>query len=189
MKGPGCYLGRALTGLWFRGGRNRRLAVLIYHRVLPNADPLHPREPDLDTFRWQMAAVAATCNVLPLTEAVERLASHSLPPRAVAITFDDGYADNLTQALPVLHEFDLPATVFVASGFIDDGIMWNDTVIETLRRVPDGEVDLSPINLEPAQVDGVDARRFLIQTVIDHLKYCFWMNASNGRMSLRIIWV
>lgn len=171
MKGPDCYFGRALTGLWSRGGRNGRLVVLIYHRVLPNADPLHPGEPDLDTFRWQMAAVAATCNVLPLTEAVERLACHSLPPRAVAITFDDGYADNLTQALPVLYEFDLPATVFVASGFIDGGIMWNDRVIETLRRVPDGEIDLSPVNLEPAQVDGVDARHSLIQTVIDHLKY------------------
>jgi len=171
VKGSGLYLGRALTGLWSRGGRNGRLAVLIYHRVLPSADPLHPGEPDQDTFRWQMAAVAATCNVLPLTEAVERLASHSLPPRAVAITFDDGYADNLTQAVPVLQEFDLPATVFVASGFIDGGTMWNDRVIETLRRVPVGEIDLSPVGLGLAQVDGVDARRSLIQTIIDHLKY------------------
>ncbi len=171
MKGPGAWLGRTLTGLWSRGGRDGRLAILIYHRVLPATDPLHPGEPDVDTFRWQMAAVAATCNVLPLTDAVERLASHSLPPRAVAITFDDGYADNLTQALPVLQALDLPATVFVASGFIDGGIMWNDRVIETLRRVPDGEIDLAPVDLEPVRVDGVDARRSLIQTVIDGLKY------------------
>ncbi|HEB55838.1 MAG TPA: polysaccharide deacetylase family protein [Gammaproteobacteria bacterium] len=171
MKGAGLYFGRALTGLWSRGGRNGRLAVLIYHRVLPGVDPLYPGEPDQDTFRWQMAAVAATCNVLPLTEAVERLTTHSLPPRAVAITFDDGYADNLTQALPVLHEFELPATVFVASGFIDGGIMWNDTVIETLRRIPAGEIDLSPVDLEPARVDGIDTQRSLAQVIIDRLKY------------------
>jgi peptidoglycan/xylan/chitin deacetylase (PgdA/CDA1 family) len=72
-------------------------------------------------------------NVLPLDEAARRLADGSLPPRAAAITFDDGYADNLTVALPILARHGLPATVFVASGYLDGGLMWNDGLIEAAR--------------------------------------------------------
>ena len=57
-----------------------------------------------------------------------------LPPAAAAITFDDGYRDNLEIAAPILKRRGLPATLFVASGFIDGGIMFNDMVIEASVR-------------------------------------------------------
>ena len=53
--------------------------------------------------------------VLPLMEAVERLALGSLPPRAVALTFDDGYASVVETAWPMLRKRDMPATLFVCS--------------------------------------------------------------------------
>lgn len=161
MKGMSRFFGRRLTGLWSRAGGGAMGVWLCLSMSI--ADPLRPDEPDQDTFRWQMAAVAANCNVLPLSEAVERLSKGSLPPRAVAITFDDGYAGNLTQALP--------ATFFVATGFLDGEIMWNDMVIETLSRVPAGDVDFSHLGLGLVRVNGVDTRRFLAQVVIGRLRY------------------
>jgi len=56
--------------------------------------------------------------VLPLMEAVERLALGSLPPRAVALTFDDGYASVVETAWPMLRKRDMPATLFVCSEYL-----------------------------------------------------------------------
>lgn len=130
------------------GQRHQRLSILIYHRVLPGLDPLRPREPDVARFRWQMELLAGAFNVLPLTEAVSRLESGTLPARAAAITFDDGYADNCTLALPVLREFGLPATVFVTTGFLNGGRMFNDTVIEAVRRLEGDSFDLCTLEVE-----------------------------------------
>jgi len=69
-----------------------------------------------------------------LSDAITRLRRGTLPSCAVSITFDDGYADNAENALPLLQKYAITATFFIASGFIDGGRMWNDTVIESVRR-------------------------------------------------------
>ena len=71
--------------------------------------------------------------VLPVDEAVMRLHARDLPARAACITFDDGYADNQTVAAAILKRHGLCATFFVATGFLDGGRMWNDTITETVR--------------------------------------------------------
>jgi peptidoglycan/xylan/chitin deacetylase (PgdA/CDA1 family) len=72
-------------------------------------------------------------NVVPLTEAVRGLSSGCLPERPLSITFDDGYADNVNVALPSSPASVCMRTFFVATGFLDGGRMWNDTVIEAIR--------------------------------------------------------
>ena len=96
------------------------LRILTYHRV--NDD--HPDDRlsvDPQAFRSQMAALAERrVPVLPLDAAVDALArGETTPAGAVAITFDDGYADNRTDAHPVLREHGFPATLFVATALID----------------------------------------------------------------------
>lgn len=65
-----------------------------------------PSEPDAATFAQQMGLLAQNFVVLPLREGVARLRQGRLPARAVCITFDDGYANNFTVALPILRERD-----------------------------------------------------------------------------------
>jgi len=128
-------------------GKQKKLLIMIYHRVLDEPDFMRPGEVDKEAFTWQMKLVAKHYNVLPLSEALERMQNDTLPPRAVCITFDDGYADNYTNALPILKQFDLTATFFIASGFLDGGRMWNDTVIESVRNFFGPVLDLSEIGL------------------------------------------
>jgi peptidoglycan/xylan/chitin deacetylase (PgdA/CDA1 family) len=114
-------------------GARARLSVLIFHRVLPAPDPLFPDEIDAARFTAICAWARQWFNVLPLDQAIERLSEGQLPARALAITFDDGYADNHDVALPILRDAGLPATFFIATGFLNGGRMWNDTLIEAVR--------------------------------------------------------
>ncbi len=80
-----------------------------------------------------MAWLASDCAVLPLAELVERATRHTLPPRAVALTFDDGYLDTLTNAGPILSRHGLPATCFVATeGLEGPHVFWWDRLAALL---------------------------------------------------------
>lgn len=147
-----------------------RLLVLIFHRVLESPDPLRGGEVDTATFRWQMQLLREHFNVLPLDQAIDGIADGSLPRRAACITFDDGYADNVSLALPILKELGLPATFFIATGFLDGGRMWNDTVIEAIRGAP-GELDLVDLGLQRYSLDSDAERRAAVADVLGSIKY------------------
>ncbi|MCG5533879.1 polysaccharide deacetylase family protein [Halorhodospira sp. 9621] len=152
-------------------GGSGALSILIYHRVLPERDPLRPGEPDQAEFAEQMAWVQALFRVLPLSEAVAALRRGRLPPRAACITFDDGYADNLHCALPVLHALGLPATCFVAADYLDGGVMFNDRIIEVVRALPKGQTDLSAWGVGVWRIAGDEDRHRLAEAIIRTVKH------------------
>jgi hypothetical protein len=161
---------RALRHVGFLGHAHDRLSILIFHRVLPAPDPLFPDEVDARRFD-QLLALLKTCfNIVPLSEGVRGLKSGKLPPRAACITFDDGYADNAEIALPLLQKHGVKATFFVATGFLDGGRMFNDSVIETVRRAPDA-LDLRPLGLGELDLSTVEQRRAAIPQLLGALKY------------------
>ncbi|MDX9740794.1 MAG: polysaccharide deacetylase family protein [Gammaproteobacteria bacterium] len=160
-----------LLSLLSPAGTKARLSILIYHRVLPEPDPLLSGDPDAASFRMQMRLLARSFNPLPLAEAVDRLRAGTLPARAACVTFDDGYADNVTQALPILREEGVPATFFIATGYLDGGRMFNDTLIETVRRLPEGEHDLRFAGLGLRRIGSVNDRAALIRDLVARCKY------------------
>jgi peptidoglycan/xylan/chitin deacetylase (PgdA/CDA1 family) len=163
-------MGKAMLLPLARGGR-RGLSTLIYHRVLSEPDPLFPGELDRAGFARQIALIKSCCNVLPLLDAVHHLRAGTLPPRAACITFDDGYADNADVALPVLQHYGVPATFFVASGFLDGGCMWNDAIIDLVRQARGAVIDARPLGLDVHPVATIAERRAAIAALIGRLKY------------------
>lgn len=153
------------------GGGRRAPAILIYHRVLPEQDPLFPSEVYRAKFERQLTWLKSRFHVLPLLDAVQLAAQGRLPARSACITFDDGYADNAEVALPVLQKHGLHASFFVATGFLDGGRMWNDTVIETVRRAPGEVLDASSLGLGRHAVGNWAQRRQAIGALIGQLKY------------------
>jgi peptidoglycan/xylan/chitin deacetylase (PgdA/CDA1 family) len=149
----------------------RALSVLAYHRVLAKHDPLLPGEPDALAFQARMRWVKQNYNVLALPEAVQRLRDDSLPKRALAITFDDGYADNYRIAVPILKRLELPATFFVATGFLDGGCMFNDVVIEAVRRATGPDLRLDDIGLGHHPLASDETRAGTINRILERLKY------------------
>jgi peptidoglycan/xylan/chitin deacetylase (PgdA/CDA1 family) len=100
------------------GWRSRRLLILCYHGVAMGAE--HDSEPAMfipaELFARRLSMLKDFgASVLPLGEALHRLQRGTLPPRAIAITFDDGWADFYVQAYPVLRKFGFPATVYLTT--------------------------------------------------------------------------
>lgn len=153
-----------------RGGAPR-LNIFVFHRVLPTPDPLFPDEVDAAAFDRMLGWISDWFRIVPLAEGIEQLRRGDLPARAAAITFDDGYADNLTQALPILQRHHAPATLFVATGFLDGGRMWNDTVIEAVRRTPLTHLDLGAIDMGRVAVGSVAEKRHAIGELIPRIKH------------------
>lgn len=153
------------------GGDKGHLSILIFHRVLPEIDPLFPDEPDVARFEQIIQWLKEWFNVLPLNEAVIRLRRGDLPTRAAAITFDDGYADNLVCAHPILRKHGLPATFFIATGFLDGGRMWNDTIIESIRGVAVPEINGTFLGLGVLPLSTIEYKRSALARIIPAVKH------------------
>lgn len=101
--------------------------ILMYHRVADvDVDPwalsVSPQH-----FDEQLEVLKSHYHPLSLQQLVQAHKQHNIPKRAVAITFDDGYADNLLQAKPILERHNIPATVFVITGTLgnSDEFWWD----------------------------------------------------------------
>lgn len=148
-----------------------RVCVINYHRVLAAPEPLLSSEPDIDTFRWQMKLLARCFHVMTLKDALLAISEGKVPSRAVCITFDDGYRSIHELALPVLNNLGLPATVFVSSGFIGQGSMWNDRIIEAVQSMPIGELDLTDVGLGKYSLKEPVQREKVLEDLIEKSKY------------------
>ena len=144
--------------------RKSRLLILAYHGISLSDE--HEWSPELyipgEALRARFELIRDDgYQVLPLREAVARLQGGSLPPRAVAITFDDGTRDFFEAGVPLLKEFGFPATVYVTTYYADKKapvfrmacryLLWTG---RGHRRPGDG---LTP-NAEPLDLHTLDQR-------------------------------
>jgi peptidoglycan/xylan/chitin deacetylase (PgdA/CDA1 family) len=111
----------AALGLASNGAASLR--VLMYHKV--NDIPDNPTTVPIDRFDAQLTQVGELgYEVVGLDAVLDHYALGApLPPRAVLITFDDGYRDIVENALPVLQAHGYPAVIFVPVAYMGDGSM------------------------------------------------------------------
>lgn len=152
-------------------GRRARLSVLMFHRVTAKPDPIFPGEMHAERFDALCGWLAGWFNVLPLDQAAAQLKTAGLPARSLCITFDDGYSDNHDIALPILRRHGLSATFFIATGFLDGGRMWNDSLIEAVRACPKAELDLTALGLGRHPLRSLGAKQQAAAALIRQVKY------------------
>lgn len=128
-----------------RGRFKPGAVVLMYHRVAALQDDQMMLAVLPPHFAEHMRIVRELGSVVSLADLTAAMAGGRIPRRAVVVTFDDGYADNLYEALPILERESIPCTFFVASATLsgDREFWWDDAdrMIGPLRSL-DEEVTI-----------------------------------------------
>ena len=131
--------------------------ILVYHRIAePMADPwalcVTP-----ERFAEQLIVLQRIADVVPLDAIVHAKTDRDLPDRPISITFDDGYFDNLSYAKPILENLRVPATVFVATGYLNaTGEVWSDELARLILLSDEDPSDLARL----LKLDRFNALRF-----------------------------
>lgn len=155
--------------LTLAGAVQKRLMIVQFHRVLSEPDPLLATEPDVHRFEQQLAWLATNFRIFTVGQALELLYSGRLPGLALCVTFDDGYRDNVQNALPILERHGVAATFFATTRFRESGMMWNDRVIEALRHWPQEHIDLETHGLGTLVLPS--NREELLDPLLMRIKY------------------
>ncbi len=92
--------------------------VLIYHRVADDPIDAQMLAVSQRHFEMHLQTLARDFRVLPLSNLIQEIRRGDLISNTISLTFDDGYLDNLRNALPLLEKFNIHATIFVTSGFV-----------------------------------------------------------------------
>ncbi|WP_017460535.1 polysaccharide deacetylase family protein [Dyella ginsengisoli] len=177
--GTWCYRTGLLGPLrQVRGWRIRDLRILAYHRVITLPDPelfefdLEVVSASAERFREQMLLLRRKFHPISLGEVVRRIeAGQPMPRNAVAVTFDDGYDDNYRVAFPILRELGVPATFFVSTGHVDDGLPFAyDWLAHMVLSSTEPRLQLPEVGLDVRLPAGRDLRRKLVENLLDRLK-------------------
>ncbi|MDX1978660.1 MAG: polysaccharide deacetylase family protein [Bryobacteraceae bacterium] len=122
---------------WRLGGPCLR--ILCYHGICEDRLRREAWLPDYfvtaSAFERQLQYLREVAAIVRLSDAAAMLKSGSLPPRAVCLTFDDGYANNLHLAQPLLEKYQTPATVLLSSAYIESGEMYPFLRLHLIRKL------------------------------------------------------
>src|SRR6266542_1995603 len=155
-----------------------RVPILRFHRVNDDNDPFMPSLPTA-VFAARMAHIARHYTVLQVEELSLRLQQGRAPRNGLALTFDDGYRDNLTHVAPILKRMGLPATIFLVTGYIGTpNALWFDRVAMAFktaaaRRVAMGQGRMFPLGTVRERLLALDA-------ALAHLK---WLPDEDRRVA------
>jgi peptidoglycan/xylan/chitin deacetylase (PgdA/CDA1 family) len=95
-----------------------RAVILMYHRVCEKTEDPHSLIVTPDKFAQHIEHIHKAYYPLRLSELNRNLGEGNIRKRSVVVTFDDGYVDNMLYAKPILERYEVPATIFVTTGFI-----------------------------------------------------------------------
>jgi peptidoglycan/xylan/chitin deacetylase (PgdA/CDA1 family) len=128
---------------FFRPTTRAKFAVLCYHRIGTDGIPLFSELPS-EIFEEQMQFLRRRYRVISLDELCEEMERPTRNGHAVAVTFDDGYRDLFTYALPVLQKCQIPATIFLPVVSIETGqVPWYDRIFLTVRVFPEDDLEIT----------------------------------------------
>lgn len=148
----------------------KKITALIYHRVSNKPAEFDELSVPVEIFDWQMRLVAKLFNVISLDQALEFLEGGSVPSRAVVITFDDGYMDNYTIALPIIKKYGLCATFYVAGDAIITGKIWNEELTHAVLKTKKSQLHLPKIGIDMLPVASEKEKKAAINTLKALLK-------------------
>jgi peptidoglycan/xylan/chitin deacetylase (PgdA/CDA1 family) len=135
--------------------------IFTFHRVNEEGDPFLPATPT-SVFKRQVEYLARRFPIVGLDSVVDGSAWRH--PYSCAITFDDGYRDNYLNAFPILSALKIPATIFLATRYVEDGgLPWYDRVALAFKMTRRDRLDLSKRGGPRGSLASVEERTALTE--------------------------
>jgi peptidoglycan/xylan/chitin deacetylase (PgdA/CDA1 family) len=177
-----------LAPAMLRARRNAPPVILMYHGVSDgtgtDACDCEAKHVAAPLFREQLQFLASCRRVVPLGTLVESLRAGKDTGGMLAITFDDGYLNNATTAAPILSETGVPATFFLATGFLNERRwLWNDRIEAILHRTTRTSV-FAPILGEEIALAQRSDRCAAVRRIKRPLKKLSWQDAEQQIIAL-----
>ena len=151
------------------------LAILLFHGVVEHdSHPLrnyNRKHLEKDAFADILKDMTDEGTAISLDDVVRfHNAGEPYPPKSFVVTFDDGFANNLTVAAPVLADFNVPATVYITTDFVENNRMsWIDRIEWAIEETPKVGLTL-PWNSESVNAGDVEDKRALLDDIRSHVK-------------------
>lgn len=142
---------------WARSRITGGALILGYHRVIAGVGDEYQIGVTPEHFAEHLDILRTHANPIHLRDLVSCIRQGTVPPRAVAITFDDGYADNFLNAFPLLHQRQIPVTMFVCTDFLGKSFWWDELAwsINSAAILPDSlHLDLHGKHFEWRSADS-----------------------------------
>jgi peptidoglycan/xylan/chitin deacetylase (PgdA/CDA1 family) len=133
---------------WLRARVLGGALILGYHRISVTEDDVYDTCVSPENFARHMESLRRYAHPISLSTLVQNLKEGSLPPNSVAVTFDDGYVDNLHFAKPILEKYEIPATVFICTGYAGGEFWWD----ELHRRITSSRADPRELRLTAGEI-------------------------------------
>jgi len=132
----------------------KNIHILAYHRIVEELSNEYIFNSEIfsattSEFDRQMEYLSNNFNVINFTQLEMGLINNDLKDNSVIVTFDDGYYDNYSLAMPVLNKYNIGATVFLATDYIDSGdLFWFDVVSGFIKSYDGSKLDLESMDLK-----------------------------------------
>ena len=143
MRIPGVKTAKKISR-WLQARVFGGALILGYHRISSSPGGLDEACVSPENFAEHLHELRKRMHPIRLSKLVQHLKDGSLPDKSIAVTFDDGYADNLYAAKPLLEKYEIPATVFICTGYMGKEFWWD----ELARLVTGSRTDLSRLHLQ-----------------------------------------
>lgn len=145
------------------------VAIIMYHHVTSGNNPLLTSNVSTEDFEKEIAFLSKL-PILPLEVLADKLMQgQKLPTRAVCISFDDGYSDNYKYAYPILRKYNVPATIFLTTGYIENSdTFWDDKVRFAIWNTNVERFTIDDLGFY--RVRSASDRLQVMNRVIDHLR-------------------
>lgn len=144
--------------------------ILMYHGVTRHGPSEELRNFEgkhlvIDLFVKHLHILRRSRRVIPLQEMIDGLYAGDDLTNSVSITFDDGYENNVSEAAPILSDFNVPATFFLATGLIGkENFIWTDRIEMALDRTWKTEVNLLG-NIGNISIRSIEEKRHALVTI------------------------
>lgn len=155
----------------FMPGKKDTFRILNYHRVNDFNDPFTIDSVAAVDFENQMRYLSKHYHVLALDDIYDHMAGNRhLPGQCLAVTFDDGYADNYTFAYPILKKYNLPAAIFLTVDCIETQTsLWFDQILSAFKATHKKRF-ACPITKAVFEIDNMEKKLHTAHIMLEQLK-------------------